>query len=86
VSARPENRDRPIESIAGYLAAAAIFVSVIGIVYRPARLIPVAVVLALVAAGVGGRSARLAGFALAVGGLCFILGMTVAVLTGHPLY
>ena len=79
-------RERPAEAIAGFLAAAAIFVSLMGVAYRPARLAPVAILLALVAAGIGGRSARLAAFAVAVSALAFSVGMALAVVTGHPLY
>jgi hypothetical protein len=79
-------RSGPAEAVAGFLAAAAIFVSLMGIAYRPARLVPVAILLALVSAGVGGRSSRLAALAIAVGGVSFAAGMALAVLTGHPLY
>jgi hypothetical protein len=57
-----------------------------GIAYRPARLVPVAILLALVAAGIGGRNARLATLAVTVGAISFAAGMAFAVLTGHPLY
>src|SRR5205085_12690818 len=79
-------RERPAEAVAGFLAAAAIFVSLMGIAYRPVRLVPVAILLALVSAGIGGRSARLATFAVATGAASFAIGMAVAVLTGPPLY
>jgi hypothetical protein len=79
-------RDRPVEAVAGLLAAAAIFVSLMGLAYRPVRLVPVAIVLALVAAAIGGRSARLAAVAAGTGAACFALGLTIAILTGHPLF
>ena len=79
-------RERPADALAGFLAAAAIFISLMGIAYRPARLVPVAILLALVSAGIGGRNARLAALAVGVGGASFVAGMAVAVLTGHPLY
>jgi hypothetical protein len=79
-------RDRPADAIAGFLAAAAIFVSLMGLAYRPARLVPVAILLALVAVGIGGRNARLAQLAVVVGSASFAVGMALAVLTGHPLY
>jgi hypothetical protein len=79
-------RSAPAEAVAGLLAAAAIFVSLMGVAYRPARLVPVAILLALVAAGIGGRNARLSVAAIAVSGASFAVGMAVAVLTGHPLY
>jgi hypothetical protein len=80
------DRQRPAEAVAGFLAAASIFVSLMGLAYRPVRLVPVAIVLALVAAGIGGRSARLAALAAGTGAACFALGLTIAILTGHPLY
>jgi hypothetical protein len=79
-------RDRPADAIAGLLAAASIFVSLMGLAYRPARLVPVSILLALVAVGIGGRNARLAQLAVAAGAACFAVGMALAVLTGHPLY
>ena len=79
-------RDRPVDAVAGLLAAAAIFVSLMGIAYRPARLVPVAILLALIAAGIGGRSSRLANVAVGVSAASFAVGMALAVLTGHPLY
>ena len=79
-------RERPADAISGFLAAAAIFVSLMGIAYRPARVVPVAILLALVAAGIGGRNGRLAALAVGVAAASFAVGMAVAVLTGHPLY
>jgi hypothetical protein len=34
----------------------------------------------------GGRHARLAAIAIVVGGLCFAVGMALAVITQNPLY
>jgi hypothetical protein len=79
-------RERPAEAVAGFLAAAAIFIGLMGVAYRPARLAPVAILLALVAAGIGGRNARLAQLAVGVSAASFAVGMALAVLTGHPLY
>jgi divalent metal cation (Fe/Co/Zn/Cd) transporter len=86
VSSTSYERSRPAETVAGFLAAAAIFVSAIGIAYRPLRLIPVALVLALVATGIGGRATRLATWAVAIGALAFAVGMAAAVLTSNPLW
>jgi hypothetical protein len=68
------------------MATAALFASVVAVVYRPIRIAPAAILVAVIAAGMGGRHARLAAFAVAVGTACFALGMTIAVLTEHPLY
>ena len=79
-------RTRPSETVAGFLSAAAIFVSLTGIAYRPLRLIPISILLALVAAGIGGRAARLAGWAVAIAAASFAVGLAVAVITSNPLW
>jgi hypothetical protein len=79
-------RSRPAETIAGFLAAASIFVSLTGIAYRPLRLIPFALLLALIAAAIGGRSERLAFAAVFIGAASFTLGLAAAVITSNPLW
>jgi len=86
VSAQPHSVSVQGEAIAGLLAALSIFASLVALAYRPARLIPVALLLGLLAAAIGGRHRRLAGLAIAVGAVCFVVGMALAVLTDHPLY
>ncbi len=86
MSSAPYERARPAETIAGFLAAAAIFVSLMGIAYRPLRLIPLAVALALIAAGIGGRALRLATWAVVIGAVSFAVGMAAAVITSNPLW
>ena len=86
VSSTPYGQRRPAETVAGFLAAAAIFVSLAGVAYRPLRLIPFAILLSLIAAGIGGRSERLATYAVAIGAACFAIGLAVAVITSHPLW
>ena len=86
MSTAPYERARPAETIAGFLAAAAIFVSLTGIAYRPLRLIPFAVVLALVAVAIDGRHQRLAMFAVYVCAASFAVGMAAAVITSNPLW
>ena len=54
--------------VGGFLATASIFVSALGLVYRPARLLPVAVVLALIAARMTPRNGRLVAVAVAACG------------------
>ena len=60
--------------------------SAVGLVYRPVRLIPFAILLALVAARMSERHKRLAGVAVAAAVICWTLGMTIAVVTENPLY
>lgn len=83
----PASRDYTAgEAVAGFLAATALAVSVIGIVEKPVRTIPIAIVVATIAAGMGGRHRGLAAFAVGAAALCFVLGMTVAIATGGELY
>jgi hypothetical protein len=77
---------RPVEALGGFLAATSIFVSAVGVAYRPLRLVPLAILLALLASAIGGRNARLAFFAVCMGGVCFFLGMAFAVITSNPLW
>jgi hypothetical protein len=86
VSVAPYDRSRPAETVAGFLASAAIFASLMGVAYRPLRLIPLAIVLALVATAIGGRHARLAMFAVFAGAACFAIGLAAAVITSNPLW
>jgi hypothetical protein len=86
MSVTPYGRSRPVETIAGFLAAASIVVSLTGVAYRPLRLIPFGILLSLIAIGIGGRSERLATVAVAVGAACFAIGMAVAVVTSNPLW
>ena len=51
---------------------------------RPARLVPVALVLALVAGRMSVRYQRLAFAAVLVGMVCWVVGLTLAVITDHP--
>lgn len=68
------------------MSAAAIFVGLVALAYRPSRVAPFAIVLALVAAGIGGRHRRLAAVAVAVASACWTVGMVIAVLTRNPIY
>jgi hypothetical protein len=86
VSTGPVTQDRPADTIAGLLASLSLFASLIGLAYRPARLIPFSILLAVVATGLGGRHARLAGAAVLVGAACFAVGMAIAVITNNPVF
>jgi hypothetical protein len=74
------------DTIAGFLATLAMFASAIGLVWRPVRIIPVAIVLALIAARMSARNERIAFAAVIAGVVCWTAGMTIAVLTENPLY
>jgi Domain of unknown function (DUF4383) len=79
-------RGRPTEALGGFLASAALFVSLLGLAYRPLRVIPFAILLALLAAAIGGRHAGLAALAVYAGAVCFVVGFALAVATSHPLW
>ncbi len=74
------------DTVAGFLATTSIFASCLGMIYRPVRIIPVAIVVALIAARMSARQQRLAGWAVAAGAICWTVGMTIAVVTESPLY
>lgn len=79
-------RDGPGQALAGLIAAASIFVSLVALVDRPLRIAPASLVIALLAVGFGGRHSRLAAAAVAVATVCFVAGMTIAVLRSAPLF
>ena len=86
MSAVPTTEGGAREAVAGFLAAFALFVSLIGVAYRPARVIPVAILVALISACMTERHGKLAGWAVGVAAASFVVGMAVAVLTESPLY
>jgi hypothetical protein len=86
VSVPARRRERPSEAVAGFLATIAIFASCVGVVYRPLRITPVTIALALLAAAMGGRHERLAAWALGISAACFIVGTFFAILTNHPIF
>jgi hypothetical protein len=81
-----EVRTGPSETVAGFLAAFSIFASVIALAWHPLRLLAPAIVLALVSAGMGGRHRRLAFAAVLIAAACFVLGLTIAVVTQRQLW
>ena len=74
------------ESVAGVMAAGAIFVGALELVYRPFRLAPAALRVALVAAVMSREQQRLVMLAIAVIGVCFVVGAALAVWLERPLY
>jgi hypothetical protein len=77
---------RPAENVAGFLASLAIFVSLIALAWHPLRLLFPAILIALIAAAIGGRFQRLAFAAVMISAACFFFGMTIAVVTSRPLW
>ena len=80
--------DRPtaIDAVAGLLAGASLALSFVALAYRPARLVPAAILLALLAGRMSPRHGRLAITAMFVAAAAWVLGMTIAVVTDGPLY
>lgn len=82
-----ERRSSGAETAAGFLAAISLTASAIAIVYRPLRLAPFAILIALIAAGLAKeRHARLAAAAVVVASAAWLVGMAIAVLTSNPIY
>ena len=79
-------RTRPLETLAGFLAAAALAVALLGIAYKPTRLALPAAAIALACVMIGGRYHRLATWAVWIATVSWFLGMTVAVITQHSIW
>lgn len=74
------------DTVAGFLATLSIFASAIGLIWRPVRLVPFALVLALIATRMSARNERIAWYAVVAAVICWTAGMTIAVVTENPLY
>jgi hypothetical protein len=72
--------------VAGLLASIAVFVGALELAYRPFRLAPAALLLAIVATVMSREQPRVIPLAYAMIGICFIVGATLQILTHHPLY
>jgi len=84
--ATPAARIRPIDTLAGFLSAAAIAVSLIGIPYRPIRLTLPAFLIAMACVMVGGKFHRLATAAVIIAGTSWLVGMAIAVVLRHNIW
>ena len=84
-SGRTDTR-RPAETVAGLIAAAALFLGALELAYRPFRLAPAALILALIATVMSNEQQRLIAAAITVIGICFVAGAALQILTHHPLY
>jgi hypothetical protein len=74
------------ETVAGYLCAVAIFVSLVGIAWHPLRLILPSAAVALIASGMSNKRRQLSLAAVVICAVSLFLGFTVAVATSHPLW
>jgi hypothetical protein len=86
VTSTTSERTSPAETVAGLLAALAIFAGALELVYRPFRLAPVALVLVLVATVMSREQPRIIPLAFATIGVCFVIGAALQVITHHPLF
>lgn len=76
----------PAQLAADFLATFALFAGLVGIVYKPGELGTAAVVVAILAATIGGRDRWLVPFTVAVTGTCWFVGMVLAVLLERPIF
>jgi hypothetical protein len=74
------------ETVAGFLAASAMAVALIALAWHPLRLLAPALVLSMLAAGIGGRAKGLAAAAVATVTICFFFAMIISVITSRPLW
>ena len=82
-----ERRSSGAETAAGFLAAISLTASAIAIVYRPLRLAPFAILIALIASALAKeRHKRLAAAAVVAASAAWLIGMAIAVLTSNPIY
>ena len=81
-----ERPDRPIDVVGGFLSAAALVAGALALAETPVRIGVFGIIAALVAAGIGGRHAKLAAFAVFFSTTCWVAGMIIAVLTRNPLW
>jgi hypothetical protein len=86
VTSTTRDRYPASEAIAGLLAACAIFIGALELVYRPFRLAPAALILALIATVMTRTQQRLVGIAFAMIGVCFVVGAGLQAVTHHPLF
>lgn len=77
---------RTSETVAGFLAAIAIFVSLVGLAWHPLRLILPSLAIALVASGMGAGKGRLQFAAVLICAVCLFFGFTIAVAFSKPLW
>jgi hypothetical protein len=86
VSTVDETGESPRELVADFLAALAIFAALISLAWHPLRLLAPAIVISLVAAGMGGRSRWLTFAGVLIVAACFFFGLMIAVVTSRSLW
>ncbi len=81
-----EAQRNTVESVAGFLAAASLFASLVALAYHPVPLSIAACLLALIASGMSSRHRALCLAAVIVSATCFVGGIVIAIITGHQLW
>ena len=74
------------DPLAGLFAAMALFFSLLALAYHPLTVSVAAILLCFISLLMSPRHEKLAGIALGVAGVCFVAGMSIAVLTDKPLW
>jgi hypothetical protein len=82
----PVTRDRPAETVAGFLAALAMLGGAIAVVERPVPVGLLSIFVAFLAAAMADRNQRLAAAGVTIASLGFLGGMIVSVITSRPLW
>jgi len=82
----PAARDRPADTVAGFLAALAMVGGAIAAITRPVTVGLVAIFISFLAAALAERNQRLAAAGVAVASIGFLTGMIVCVITSRPLW
>ncbi len=81
-----ERRDTAAGTIAGVLAAVAIFAGAISLIEKSGRVGVGAMAVALLACAMGGRHRKLAAVSLALATIFWLAGMIIAVTAGQPIF
>jgi apolipoprotein N-acyltransferase len=74
------------DPLAGLFAAMALFFSLLALAFHPLTISVAAFLLGFISLLMSSRHEKLAGIALGVAGVCFVAGMTIAVITEKPLW
>ena len=86
MSAVPKSEPRYADSIAGFLCAFALALSLVAVARTPALLAPVAILVGLVAARMSEAHQKLAAWTVGVSTTAFLIGMVVAISTDNALF
>jgi hypothetical protein len=82
----PTRGESTADTAAGFLAALALFAGLLALVWYPGRVGTAALLVGLVAVGMARANARFAAAALGLTTLCWLAGMTIAVLADRPVF